>query len=554
MSAAQQILMGPREDAEILARYLLARAAEAREDPGAFLEFVMRNEEDHLPLVLSPHQAVTFDFIESHKRGVIMMPRGASKTFVLATYILWSAGNDPSYRCAVVSSIQGQAAKVLKLVRETIETNPMLRLVFPRLARSPKKTDPWTQDSITIARPPGTKDPTLAVFGAYGAIRGSRLKHVFVDDILDEENVNTDESRKKLEQWVDASVLQTIDPKGDTKQFLIGTPLHPEDILHAKKNAGWAFLKMDVVGNIEVQDDVDPSKRLAPTPYWDHALLKVSAPPFLRLAPYPDGENLFPNRWGSEVAAKARGQVGYVEDKRSTLAPWVFQTEHMLLAQDYTLAMCRPEWISACKRKAREMGVHALVHRAPVNGNLRFLGVDLAIKVKEHHDLTAYFAFEVLPTGHRQILWIEYGRYDLSTKLAKVKQLHDAFTFDLILIEDNAAQHLFVEAVELTDMGLPVKGATTGANKAHPEVGLPGLFNEIFRGAWIVPCGPAGDHDVDDRVKAACTAAVNYVPDLHTKDIMMAWWLAYQCCRKWGIGTQPPDPNNSNGVGSYLER
>src|SRR6201999_3314390 len=111
------------------------------------------------------------------------------------------------------------------------------------------------------------------------------------------------------------------------------------------------------------------------------------------------------------------------------------------------------------KQQARERGVFDLCVRKAPNGNLRFLGVDLAIKVGEHHDLTAMFGFEVLPTGHRQILCIEYGRWDLATKISKVSQLQDAFRFDLVLVEDNAAQALFVEQTLRENVAMPVKGS-----------------------------------------------------------------------------------------------
>jgi hypothetical protein len=542
------------EQAKLLGRYLLARASEARNDPGAFLEFVMRSEDTNLPVRTAPHQVVFFDFVERHKRGVIKFPRGASKTFCLATYILWCMGHDPMYRAAIISAIQDQAEKVLKLVRETIENNPMVRLVFPNLRRSPNKFDSWSQTKITIARPSATKDATLSAYGVFGNIRGSRLKHVFIDDILSLENVNTDDSRAKVRQWVNADALQTIDPRGDSKAFFIGTPLHPEDLLNTtQKKDHWATLKMDVRGDIEIEDDRDPGVRIDGAPYYDHPLLKPATPPFLRLNCFDDRENLFPARWGSELVDLAAGRPGYIARKRGEMEPWVFQTEYMLLAHDYSTAMCRPEWISNCKRLARIAGVHALQVNAAPNGNLRFMGVDLAIRIGEHHDLTAFFGFEVLPSGKRQILLIEYGRYDLATKLTMVKRFHEAFGFDLIHIEDNAAQYMFVEASTLMDAGLPVKGCTTGRDKAHPEVGLPGLFDEIYRGAWIIPCGMGGDDDVDPRVESACTAAVNYVPDKHTKDVMMAWFLAWQCAKRWGIGTQPAS-EGGGGLSSFLER
>jgi hypothetical protein len=538
-----------------LQTYLQHMASKARHDVKVFLELVMRSEETQEPITCAPHQQVALDFIQDHKRGVLMMSRGASKSFLIATYLLWQMGRDPSYRAAIVSAKEDQAEVVLKFVREAIENNPMVQLVFPRLVRSPNQFDPWHKTQLTIARPSGTKTPTLSAYGAIGAIRGKRLKAVFCDDIVDEKNVNTEELRKQLVDWVDRAVQQTLDPH-DSQMFVVGTPLHPEDIFHVAQGRGWATLKMDALGDIEVQDDRDRGNRYSDAEFWDHPLLRLSVPPKLRLTTYPDGENLFPLRWGSEIEAKKKGKVGFVEKQRRDLNPWVFQTEFMIRAQDYSTAMCRPEWLAACQKLARERGIHKMRGANSAicvpNGNLRFLGVDLAIKTGEHHDLTAFFGYEVHPSGHREILDIEYGRWDLATKIAKVREKWVACRYDLILIEDNAAQALFVEMENLVDIALPVKGATTGRNKAHPEEGLPGLFNEIHRCAWLIPSEPDGS--IDRAVEAACSGAANYVPDKHTKDVMMAWWLAYQCARLWGIPIGSQVQKEGNWAADIMER
>jgi hypothetical protein len=521
-----------------IVQVLLSRAARAREDPGAFMELVMRRDEDHSPVTCAPHQRVLFDFMLGHRRGVVMVCRGGSKTFCLAAWLLWSMGRDPSYRAAVVSKNEAQALKLVQIVRDTIETNPILPVVFPNLKRSPNRFHGWTKQQLTIARPSGTRDPTLAVYGRGGAIRGSRLKEVFIDDILDQENVKTEEQRDITVNYVDSDVQRTLDTTGEARVFLIGTPLHPKDILHVAKQRGWATLAMNIKGDITVDDDVDRWNRVDGGDYWDHPLLRLSRPPFLRLTSFPDEENLFPSRWGSEVEAARLGKWGYVRQQRETSAAWTFQTEQMLKAQDYELAMCRPEWVQACQKLARERGHREMPHRSPPNGNLRFLGVDLAIKVGEHHDLTAFFGYEVLPTGHRLVLDVEFGRWDLATKMAKVGEKWDAFRYDLILVEDNGAQSLFVEQANDTMVYLPVKGDATGSEKSHPEIGIPGLFNEIFRGAWLFP---SDDWDRSPKpLQAALDAAVDYVPDKHTKDVLMAWYLAYKCARRWGVGTAPP--------------
>ena len=91
--------------------------------------------------------------------------------------------------------------------------------------------------------------------------------------------------------------------------------------------------------------------------------------------------------------------------------------------RDDASALCKSEWIEACKRKAREMKVHGFVQRY-TGKNITFTGIDLAVSPGEEHDDTCFFTYEMLPNGLRKILEIDDGQWDGPTIVAKLIDKH----------------------------------------------------------------------------------------------------------------------------------
>lgn len=560
------ILQTDPDAARRLAAILLFMAAKARQDVKVFFEFVMVEEKTRQRLRTEAHQAVVLDFLRDNQRAVLMMPRGHSKTFLIAAYLLWLIGHDPSARCAIVSATQEQAQKVLRLVRDYIEdpavSGGRLQMVFPHLRPTQKKHEPWTQTAITIDRPAGTRDPTLVAVGYEGAILGARLKYVFVDDILTQENTNTEEGRVKLIEWVDGSLMGTMDTRGDPRVVLSGTAWHPRDLLHvATEDKGWATLKMDVVGNVDVYTDVDPSNCPDHPDGWDHPGLRPSRlhPSHNRLVAHdPDPfekKLLWPGAFREVAVDDVAGQQKALEALRRSKLPHVFQQMYMMVAHDYSSALCKPEWIEACMKLAREKGVHTLLDEYR-GGGLVFTGVDLGINVGEHNDDTVLFTFLVLDSGHRQILDIDIGKYDGATKMRKVEEKVERYGSALVMVESNGGQKLLVEWCLDRNVSLPVRAQQTTAMKSHVELGIPGLFLEIYNGAWLIPnyIDDNGHRVVHPNVQRWCDAAVNYVPDKHTDDSLMAGYLGHQGARAWGITTGAQAVSQDIGVGDLLSR
>lgn len=514
-----------REAYELVLAALSEQADAARQDIKAFFDFVMRQEHSLTEVRCAPHQRVLFDFVEAHPMCVIRLPVGTAKTTSMAALTLHLLGRDLTGRGAIVSATQAQAMKPLGMVRDYIETSPHLRMVFPKLRRSRRKTDSWTIGEITIERPPGIRDPSLVAVGIDGAIQGARLSWVVVDDILTRENTATEDGLNKVHEWFGSTVLSRVDPDGG-RIVITNTPWSPHDLTYRMEEAGWPTLTMDVLGNVTVSNADD----------WDSPEIVPSARPgeVYRLARH--AEALTDRGEVSEETVPLwpwRYDWTRIEKLRQDNLPVHFNQLYLCICRDDKSARCKQEWIDGCKKNG--MG-ESLVHLAS-GTNATFTGLDLAVGKGAQYDATAFFTFEQLPDGKRRILDIEFGQWDGPTIVGKAKDKAERYK-SVIRVENNAAQQYIVQFMRAMNASIPVRGHATGRNKAHPEFGVEGLFIELRNGAWIIPCDSRGRcHSAVDEFIKNC---LYYQPGEHTGDVLMAAWLAREQAREFGMAAGRP--------------
>jgi hypothetical protein len=515
---------------------------ECRRSVTAFSEFVMWEERTQQRVKIAPHQEVMISFMThpKHRRCVLLIPPGFSKTSCEILYALWLAGHNSGLRSMFVSKAQGQAMKPLAQIGAYITGSNRLKCVFPGLRRS--RREQWAQSKMSIDRPAGMRDATFVAAGTDSKqIPGMRLNLIVADDLLDEENTATEEQRKKLYEWFDNLVQPRLDPTEVSESRLIvsNTAWHPKDLLHQLWGNGWPTLRMDVEGGVYFYN-VDPG--------WDYGRMlrpkmkgTSEGAEFRLRAHEPDlscTTPLWPELFGREE----------IEERRRTTHPLQFNRAYMSNCRDDSTAAVKQAWIDECKRKARERGHHAF-RSAPFGGGagkaLTFTGVDLAFSKEDRSDDTCFFTFEVLPTGERLILDIDVGKFDGPTIIKKIKEKAQRYD-SIIRIENNAGQRIVREWALNEDVGLKLTKHETGRNKGHPEHGVQSLFVEIANGAWLIPndsrgnCPPAVQRWVD--------ACLYYVADNHTDDVLMASWFAHEQARiagalwakKPGTGQAPP--------------
>lgn len=501
--------------------------AEARVNIEAFFEYVMREQTTRLPIVCLPHQKVGLAFMMDHDRSVNMWSVGHSKTFCTAAVTLFLLGKDPTLRGAIVSATQEQAKKILAVVSDYILHSVELRRVFPKLIPSLRLRDQWTQTAITVERPPGIPDASLIAVGIDGGLPGARLNWVVVDDILNRENTSTKEGRDKVYTWFDSTVLSRLDPVG-ARCIVTNTTWHPDDLVHRLEKLGWPSLRMDVLGNIKVQDDVDwMAEGRKP---WDHVELrpatKSPTEENYRLKsndPDPDNQKtLWPGKFSDH----------YVNvTLRSRHLPHEFNRAYMLTCRDDGTSMCKQEYIDKCLKAARDAGIFSLVsgYSGP---NATFTGLDLAISPGEEHDDTAFFTFEARPDGTRVVLDIEIGQWS-GPEIMKKLFIKQAAYNSVLRVENNGAQDFIKQFALQENRSLPIKAHTTGRAKAHPEHGVQGLFLEMSNGAWLLPNSKGGK--CQSAVQKFIDDCLYYSPTKHTPDSLMASYFAREQARLWGL-------------------
>ena len=521
----------PQRDEE-LAQALLRRIGRARKNPARFFEFAVKEETSRQRIKTLPHQELIFKFVMHYPKCVVRMPVGFSKTYTMAALSMFLLGQDPTVRGAIVSATQGQAKKPLAMVKDHIESSPELKAVFPGLRPSRRSSDPWTQSSITVDRPAGIRDASLTAIGVHGALPGSRLNWLLVDDILSEGNTNSPEQRDMVAKWFLSTVLARRDLEG-SRIVVTNTPWHPEDLTYRLEKAGWPTLTMSIEGDIIFEnaddfdcDDIRPSEvnaeaeRLTANDnaLWDPELDHIPANDRHAASPegFYDREDVVP-LWPAKFNRTAIDSLkqDYADDMTQ-----YYQLYEMKCRSDED-SKVKTAWIEQCKSNARDLGIHTFT-QSWTEGKT-FTGVDLAIGKKKKNDKSAIFTMGLHPDKKRRILRIDEGQWSGSEIINRLIDHRDNYQ-SIIRVETNAAQDFLRQWALERDASLPIRKHHTGANKHSREHGIESLFIEVENGSWLIPNDPSGR--VPKEAQQFIDGMLYYNPDGHTADVLIAAWLA----------------------------
>jgi hypothetical protein len=456
---------------------ILRRAA--RVDPNAFMGYVFRDEERGLPIIQAPHHTRWQDLVSDNDRVIIWSAVEHGKSFQLTVgRVLWELGSDSSMRIAIVSNTYEQSQKFLRVIAKYIESSPELHAVFPDLAPG----DVWSGGQLIVKRGTTSKDPSVQSFGVHGAVLGSRIDRLVLDDILDYENCRTEASRKELDDWYHASLAGRLTARA--KVWVIGTSWHPDDLLHKlAAQGGW---------------------RIISTPSLTES-----------------GEPAWPERW----------PLARIEAKRLELGPLEFARQMMCQARDDADSRFRREWIDRCLELGRGLMLSPGLDIIPP-GYRTYTGVDLAVSRKTAADKTCLFTLGIGAKQQRQVLNIETGRWAGPEIVARVADTHRRYG-SIIYVEGNAAQD-FIRQFTTDQTAVPVKSFVTSAkNKWNPEFGVESIAAEMAAGKWTIPSGDG--KNLHPEVAAWVTEMLYYDPAGHTGDRLMASWIAREAAR---LGTR----------------
>lgn len=167
--------------------------------------------------------------------------RGAAKSTITEEVIIICALFEDFRYALILGNSYDRACERLAAIKNEFETNDAIMELFGE-----QSGGTWAADQIVIAN--GCK---IQAFGARQSLRGAkhndqRPDFLFVDDLEDEENVATEDARRKLKRWFNGAVLPAMDPMGKIR--MVGTPLHPKALLEEKmKDSAWKSASFPVM-------------------------------------------------------------------------------------------------------------------------------------------------------------------------------------------------------------------------------------------------------------------------------------------------------------------
>lgn len=182
-------------------------------------------------------------------RGVklaLAAPRGEAKsTLVTQLFVLWSVVMEQRWFIPIIMDAFDQSAAMLEAVKAELDSNPRLAMDFPEATGQGRV---WREGVILT-----TNNRKVQAFGSGKRMRG--LRHgphrpdlVVLDDIENDENVQSPAQRDKVEAWVQKTVLKLGPPDGSMDVVWIGTILHHDSALaRAIASPRWESKKFQAI-------------------------------------------------------------------------------------------------------------------------------------------------------------------------------------------------------------------------------------------------------------------------------------------------------------------
>lgn len=445
----------------------------ARKDVNAFIELVATKPGGGHVQQDPIHRAWQSQWSRNRK-VVLLAPVGTGKSTQIIYRLIWEIGRNPNVLISIISATERHPKKLLRQVSEEIENNPRVRWVFPNL----RPSSPWTTTEIQVERPVTDKDPTIQVFGLFGKILGSRSDIVIFDDLCNFENTLTDDSREKIASWI-AEVISRLKP--GARIWAIGHIWHEEDQLQRfAKKPGWAYDRYEAI-----VEDPETGEQTPLTP----TIMSLDD----------------------------------ISEKEIELGPTFAEMMLYNRLPAKNLGRFREQWFTQCLKLGR-----GLEFRDQWRGGPAFTGVDLGHRKQVGKDLTVMFTAALLPDGSRMVLDIRSGLWKGPEIRDNLVDIYGRYG-STIAVENNAAQQYILDFAEEGLDAIPVHPHTTGLNKWDMQNGVESLGRELARAGWILPCDD--NLQPPSEMAKAIKACFNYMPDRHTPDHLMAWWICREAVR-----------------------
>lgn len=215
------------QELKVVAKVLLKLKNEQRKivyrhDFKAFTDDMFPDLQDKLPT--PDFHLEMYTAYQTQKRVAVVCPRGHAKSTTARVFILHQVLNGLTDYCVLIGSSQDIAAQNMRWVKEQIEENSHIREVYGYVKGEKKWSD---TDFITST---GIK---LSARGAGQKLRGVNEKGrpdlIYIDDLEDDDMVESKDMRDKVSRWFRKAVLPAKSKNG--RIIYTGTILNMDSLL-----------------------------------------------------------------------------------------------------------------------------------------------------------------------------------------------------------------------------------------------------------------------------------------------------------------------------------
>lgn len=168
---------------------------------------------------------------ERKQNMLILMPRDHGKSAYCGLFAAWQVVKNPAIRILYLSATSNLAVKQLKFIKDIL-LSPAVRKYWPDLINPVEgQREKWTETEIAVDHPKRKaeyiRDPTIWAAGLTTTITGMHSDWTIGDDLVVEDNADTEEGRSKVRRQY--SYLGSI---GGTqgRQLFAGTRYNPQDL------------------------------------------------------------------------------------------------------------------------------------------------------------------------------------------------------------------------------------------------------------------------------------------------------------------------------------
>lgn len=418
----------------------------------------------------------------------------AHNTTILLGFTIWAIGSNPDIRIKFFAQSETKIKERLNVITTMIETNKLVKLVFPHLLPDPK--GPWTNVAIQVQRNITDKDATISASGIMGSVEGGRADLVLLDDISDHRNALLfPQHREAIKRKVYAEILAMLEEDG--RAISIATPHH----------------RSDVVASLEAN------------PEWENRR-------------YPVGTTedafvpLWPDRWPREALEKLRREIGNIEYDRAyrlkavSLSSQIVKPEYI---QYYTTDMLGDPWRLMCV-KAYDLAI------SQAKGSSYFASVTL---LYDPDNSNIYIADA----------WRDKLGFTEQAKAIIAEA--NAWQPQMIVVEVTGYQGALKEyLLELADRPLPVIPVSPGSKSKEARLMETTPVFEAGRIYFNPRLDPRANPDVTERGDIiTCLLEFNVTQD---KDLGDAFAYGVQVLRSYKLQDDEDDWSSGDGLSSRV--